>query len=323
MFNDTDAQRPFERGDTFGFRLVKYRSPPRSELLAMVMREMRDYGKERPVDDAAFRIFAGLYGYDRSALDARIESTVDADRWRIERVSFNAAYRNERMSALIYTPKNAPQPWQVVIHFPGSGALHARSSADIGTNSFSYIIKSGRALVYPIYKSTYERGDGLISDNQDRSRNYRDHVIMWAQDLSRALDYAETRKDLDVQRLALHGVSWGAALGPLLAAVEPRIRTVVLVSGGLEFQPTLPEVDPFNFAAHARQPTLIVNGRYDFFFPVESSQQPLYRSLGAPEQQKRLVIAEGGHTPPQDLLVRETIDWLDRYLGPVGSPRSN
>jgi hypothetical protein len=29
------------------------------------------------------------------------------------------------------------------------------------------------------------------------------------------------------------------------------------------------------------------------------------------------VVAEGGHWPPQDLLVKETVDWLDRYLGPV------
>ena len=133
------------------------------------------------VDEATFRIYAGLYGYDKTALESRVESVADADRWRIERVGFAAAYRGERMSALIYTPKNVPPPWQVVIYFPGSGALHARSSADLSTGVFSYVLKSGRALVYPIYKSTYERGDGLASDNQDPTRNYRDHVLMWAQ----------------------------------------------------------------------------------------------------------------------------------------------
>ncbi len=232
-------------------------------------------------------------------------------------MSFTAAYRGERMSALVYTPKNVPPPWQVVIHFPGSGALHARSSAEVGTATFNFIVKSGRAIVYPIYKSTYERGDGLASDNQDRTRNYRDHVLMWAQDLSRALDYVETRTDLDARHIAFHGVSWGGALGPLMAAVEPRIRAVVLVSGGLEFQPSLPEVDPLNFAPHMRQPTLMLNGRYDFSFPVETSQRPLFQFLGARAQDKRHVVAEGGHWPPQDLLVKETIDWLDRYLGPV------
>ena len=319
MFNDADAQPPFHREATFGFRLARYPQPVRPELLAPLPRQMRDYSKEQPVDDAAYRIYAGLYGYDKAALESRVESVTDAARWRVERVSFAAAYRGERVPALIYTPKNVPPPWQVVIHFPGSGALHARSSADLGTEAFSYVVKSGRALIYPIYKSTYERGDGLASDNQDMTRNYRDHVLMWTQDLSRALDYVETRKDLDAGRIAFHGVSWGAGIGPLIAAVEPRIRAVVLVSGGLEFQPTLPEVDPLNFAPRVRQPTLMLNGRYDFFFPVETSQLPLFRLLGAPEKDKRQVIAEGGHWPPQDLLVKETIDWLDRYLGPVRS----
>ena len=317
MFNDADAQPPFEREATFGFRLARYPRPLRKELLAPVEREMRDYGKERPVDERAFRIYAGLYGYDKAALDARVESVAEADRWRIERVSFTAAYRGERMAAAIFTPKNVPPPWQVVVHFPGSGALHMRSSADLGTGTFNFIIKSGRALVYPIYKSTFERGDGLASDNQNKTRHYRDHVLMWAQDLSRALDYVETRKDLDARRVAFHGVSWGGALGPLMAAVETRIKVVVLVSGGLEFQPTLPEVDPFNFAPRVRQPTLMLNGRYDFAFPVETSQLPLFQLLGTAASDKRQVIAEGGHWPPQDLLVKETIDWLDRYLGPV------
>jgi len=317
MFNDADAQPPFLRDATFGFRLAQYSRPVRQDLLDPLQREMRDYSREHPVDDSAFRIYAGLYGYDKKELRSRVESVTEADRWRIERVSFDAAYRGERMSALIFTPKDVPPPWQVVVHFPGSGALHARSSAEVGTATFSFLLKSGRAVVYPIYKSTYERGDGLASDNQDRTRNYRDHVLMWVQDLSRALDYVGTRRDLDDKRIAFHGVSWGGALGPVIAAVEPRIRAVVLVSGGLEFQSTLPEVDPLNFAPHVRQPTLMLNGRYDFFFPVETSQLPLFRALGAPARDKRQVIAEGGHWPPQDLLVKETVDWLDRYLGPV------
>jgi dienelactone hydrolase len=319
MFNDEDAQPPLEREANFGFRLARYPRPVRPELLAALPHEQRDYATERPVGDEAFHIFAGLYGYDPSPLDARSESSTDAGRWRVERVSYTTAYRGERMQALLFTPKNVPPPWQVVVFFPGSGALHTRSSEDLTAGSYNFVFKSGRALVFPIYKSTYERGDGLASDNQDASRAYRDHVLMWAQDFSRTLDWVETRKDLDKDRIAYLGVSWGGALGPLLAALEPRVRAVVLVSGGLEFQKTLPEVDPFNFAPRARQPTLMINGRYDFFFPVETSQVPLFRLMGAPTQDKRQIIAEGGHAPPADLVVKETVDWLDRYLGSVRS----
>src|SRR5260370_36019700 len=127
MFNDADAQPPFEREGTFGFRLAQYRKPVRQELLAPLQHEMRDYAKEHPVDEAAFGIYSGLYGYDKAALESRVESVTDADRWRIERVSFAAAYRGARKSALVYTPKDGPPPWQVILHFPRPVAPPARS----------------------------------------------------------------------------------------------------------------------------------------------------------------------------------------------------
>ena len=92
---------------------------------------------------------------------------------------------------------------------------------------------------------------------------YRDHVIQWSKDLGRTIDYIESRKDLDREKIAFYGLSWGAALGPLLLAVEDRIKIGVLVAGGLLLHRSLPEADVFNFAPYARQPMLMVNGRYD------------------------------------------------------------
>jgi hypothetical protein len=39
--------------------------------------------------------------------------------------------------------------------------------------------------------------------------------------------------------------------------------------------------------------------------------------LGTPEKDKRHVVFESGHVPPADMLIKEVLDWLDRYLGPV------
>jgi len=58
----------------------------------------------------------------------------------------------------------------------------------------------------------------------------RDHV---AKDASRALDYAETRWELDHGKVAYYGYSWGSVMGALIPAVEPRIKTCVLALGGL------------------------------------------------------------------------------------------
>jgi len=61
----------------------------------------------------------------------------------------------------------------------------------------------------------------------------------------------------------------------------------------------------------------MVNGRDDYIFPLETSQIPLFRHLGAPEKDKRHFVVEGGHGPLTQEVVRETLAWLDRYLGPV------
>ena len=65
-------------------------------------------------------------------------------------------------------------------------------------------------------------------------------------------------------------------------------------------------------------PFLMLNGKDDFRFPLETSQQPLFKAIGTPEKDKRLVLYDGGHDTVTRLdAVKEALDWLDRYVGPV------
>src|SRR5262249_43790238 len=159
----------------------------------------------------------------------------------------------------LFLPRHSAQPYQTVVFFPGSSAIYQRSSEELTLmRVVSPVVSSGRALVYPIYKSTYERGDALSNPAPSMTAFYRDHVIQWSKDLGRTIDYIETRKELDAQRIALYGVSWSAKFVPLLAAVENRVKIGILLGGGLSMQPSLPEAEPFNFAPYARQPMLMV-----------------------------------------------------------------
>ncbi len=315
MFIDQDAQSPWDRRPNYGFRCVKLSGPPPLAALARIEPEFRDYAKEKPVPDEVFRAYKGLYAYDKGNLDARVEETEVTEDWAREKVSFNAAYGGERVVAYLYLPKNASPPFQTVVYFPGSNAIHA----DKFTLSVyaDFIPKSGRALIAPIYKSTYERRDELKSDYPEPTAFWRDHNVFWSKDVGRSIDYLETRKDVDRSKLAYLGLSWGSAVAPIVLAVEDRFRTAVLESGGLEFQKTLPEADQINFVSRVKIPVLMLNGRYDHFFPVESSQLPFFHLLGTPEKDKKHVIYESGHAPPRKEFIRETLDWLDKYLGPV------
>ena len=171
--------------------------------------------------------------------------------------------------------------------------------------------------MFPIYKSTYERRDGLKSDSQQPTAYWRDHMVAWSKDFGRSVDYLETRADVDSTKMAFLGFSWGAVVGPIMLTVDGRLKAGILAAGGLEFTPALPEADPFNFLSRVRTPVLVLNGRYDHFLPVESSQLPFFRLLGTPDGDKRHVIYDSGHVMPPKDFIRESLDWLDKYLGPV------
>lgn len=61
----------------------------------------------------------------------------------------------------------------------------------------------------------------------------------------------------------------------------------------------------------------MLSGRFDFIFPVGTSQEPMFRLLGTPKEQKRRVLHDSGHDVPRTPMIKETLDWLDHYLGPV------
>jgi len=320
MFVDQDAQSPFDRLATYGFRCVK--EIPGTLLpkaaLEPISFTFRDYAKEKPAADQVFAALKNLYRYDPGPLDAAIEAVDESSaNWTKQKVTFNTAYGNERMSAYVFLPKNTSPPYETVVYFPGANAVYERSSKSLVPFGAQFLVRSGRALVWPIYKSHYERGDGLEYDDPDATARYRDHVIYWAKDLGRTIDYLQTRQDLKLDTLAYFGMSTGAYLGNILPAVESRIKVAVLLSGGFDFEKKLPEVDEINFAPRVKVPTLMVNGRYDHYFPLETSQNVMYRFLGTPEENKRHVVLNGGHWPQYDEVAKEILDWLDKYQGPV------
>ena len=56
--------------------------------------------------------------------------------------------------------------------------------------------------------------------------------------------------------------------------------------------------------------------QYDLF-PTETSTGPFFEMLGTSPEHKRQIFYESTHFVPRTQSVKETLDWLDRYLGPV------
>jgi eukaryotic-like serine/threonine-protein kinase len=319
-FNDSYTQQALDRSSSNGFRCIKELpgSPPATVLMQPISREFRDYTQEKPVDDNTYLSFARQFSYDKTALDAKVDKTIDTETWKAEVVSLSAGYNNERMQLYVYLPKAFTSPLQPVIFFPGSNGIHESHFDPAIINSrLVFLIKSGRALIFPIYKGTFERQDGLKSDLADETVFYKDHVIMWGKEFGRTIDYLETRKDIRADKIAYLGISWGGYMGGIIPAVEKRIKVVVLNVGGMAMGKSLPEVDQLNYLPRIVQPVLMLNGKYDMYFPVETSQKPMFKLLGTAKDDKKMIVYESGHVVPPIEFFKETLAWLDTYLGPV------
>ncbi len=319
MFNFTDAQSPWDRRPNFGFRCMRSQSPSNLAAQQRIESTPRDFWKEKPAKDEIFNAYKELYTYDKDALNARVEQADVTERAKRERVSFDAAYGHERVTAYLFLPRNTSPPWQTVVFFPG-GMATLNDTLDLTSveNAYDFILKSGRAIVVPIYKGTYQRRDGFIP-GRNKPAFFRDHSIAWSKDLGRTLDYLETRRDFDSSKIAYLGYSQGGSQAPVILAIEKRFKAAILLSAGFQLrEQNLPEADGINFDPHVSTPTLVLNGRYDPYFPVETSQRPLFQFMGTPPKDKKLVIYDGGHGAfPRPAAVRESLDWLDKYLGRV------
>ena len=317
MYQEPDARSPFDRSATNGVRLIKHMEagPKLEALTAPITFETIDYRNFKPVSDAVFRIYEGLYSYDQTPLDAKIESQDDSSPyWRRQRISFNAAYGSERVIAFLFLPKSGTPPYQTVVFFPGSNAQRFHTFEDSQLTAVDFLIKSGRALMFPEYKNTYER----LTQPPDAGTNAeRDDTIAQAKDLRRSVDYLASRPEIDHDRLAYYGLSWGGINGAIMTTIEGRFKVAVFLAGGCDNDKILPEVDPMNYAPHVKIPVLMLNGRYDFEIPLDTCQEPFFRLLGTSPQSKRHILFESGHAAPLTPVFKETLDWLDRYLGSV------
>jgi dienelactone hydrolase len=270
-----------------------------------------------------FRAYRSLYAYDKAPLLPRIEATEEAADWRREKLSFAAAYGHERVPAYLFLPKHVRPPYQAVVFFPSARVQFMPSSAQLGDMAFvDYVIQSGRAVIYPIYQATYERLNSAEFGREmmlAAASRRRDVLIQQTQDVERAVDYLASRPDIDASRIGYLGVSMGTAYGVIIGALEDRFKVLVWLDGGLFLDRPVVGTDQVDFAPRIKKPVLMVNGRYDFVFPLDAAQLPLFKLLGTPDADKRHVTFDTPHdvSAAHSQLSREVLAWLDKYLGVV------
>jgi predicted esterase len=321
----TAAAPPLDRSPANGFRLAIIRDPSDTRTRSFTPPLSNQLAPDRqPVSAETFAAYATFFAYDRVPLNSVVEAEDTTRLWVRQRITFDSPYGDDREVLYLYLPTSGSPPYQTVFFWPGAAA-YLVDSIDENTLPVDFIVRSGRALAIPVYAGTYERINDRGPPFAPASQiAYRQNVIEGVIDLRRSLDYLETRSDIDPSGFAYFGYSQGGVNAPMVLSQEPRLRVAV---GYVAFVPSPPApnaleppVDPLNALPHVRVPMLLLTGEFDSTAPLENARR-YFELLGTPASDKKHVVEPGGHFVPREQLVRETLDWLDRYLGPPRNQR--
>jgi len=314
---DDTAAPPEDRSTGNGIRLMTTADEPdvAARLRAPVeARTTVSATSPPPVTDEVYAAYRRVFDYGDKPLNASIDAVDRSRLWTRERIQVDAGYGTERLPIHLYVPTTGSPPFQAVVYWPGWDTFWLNDIDDYFARQIDFLVKSGRVVAFPVYKGTFERRLQQAQLPPFDSVEYRDNTIEAVKDLRRTVQYLHTRSEIDHAALAFLGYSWGGVNAPLALAQEPRLKVGVIEIGLLPKMPSTPEVDPVNALPRVHQPTLLLSGEFDPLVPLDNANR-YFALLGTPAGDKRHVVAIGGHFIPRELLIRETVGWLDRHLG--------
>lgn len=323
LYQDVYTVDPLNRAPQNGLRLMHtFGEPIEPALLdpVILVRES-ELTRREPINDDAFEAmrfqFTHALGRPQSVKSEVIEQN---DTWVAEEVLLS--FGTEQVVTLyVVKPVGTMTKLQPVIYMPHGGAFEKMPNRDMLAHVpyLDFIVRAGRALVIPIWTNTAQRYTPFPKDPAAIADRDRRTALAWHEDAAIAIDYLETREDIDASGVGYVGTSSGAINGPIVLSMEQRFSAAILIAGGIPHSRLRhPMYDPINYAPRVSIPVLMVNGRYDHLFLYENSQKRMFDLLGTSAKDKDHLIFDTGHFDfPRNQVAHEVSDWFDRYLGPV------
>ena len=280
---------------------------------------------------------------EKTDLQATVTGTTEHDEFRVERLHFQSR-PGLYVTGNLYLPKKIDKPLPAILYVCGHGRVKK--------NGVSY----GNKVHYHHHGSWFAR-NGYVCLTIDTLQlgeiegihhgTYREGMWWWlnrgytpagveAWNCVRALDYLESRKEVDASRIGVTGRSGGGAYSWWIAAIDERIKCAVPVAGITDLQNHVVDgcveghcdcmfmVNTYRWdysmvaALVAPRPLLISNTDTDRIFPLDgvyrtyTDVRHIYRLYGEADK-VALNITAGGHKDTQELRVH-AFRWLNHHL---------
>lgn len=299
------SQNAWNRSSYNGIRLVKKIESDNSGEIFYKREKLRNFYENYRTTEKEWDLIESLFMYDKNNINFEHLETSKVTDQEFYCRSSNITSSNFTMPVhhLLSDPEIKSK--KALIYFPGSNAL-LRDKITYPT-WMTEMVNSGVDVIFPEYLSTYSRQDGIVTDIGNTTMNYRDHLITWVKEVRYAVDYAIQNG----YEPHYFGVSWGGQVGVNILAIEDRFKTGILYVGGISLDNVREEIQPEKYAARIKTPTLLLNGRYDFYFPYQSSQLPLFNLMNLDNNSKRHVVVDYAHYVPTHIVREETLEWIN------------
>jgi hypothetical protein len=303
---------PFDRSPTNGVRLAVTRDERGvHEILQQAVNPDEKPVITTPASDEVFAAFLSNFDQGVEPLNASIDGLESAGQWTRQRISFDRG-DGERIDLLLYLPDSDAGRNPVMLFWPSSLA-RMLTSLDNYRMPLDFLLRNGWAVALPVLEATYYRDRAPAARASAVAR--RDQFIRQVREMRRTIDYLETRPDLDTGKLGFYGFSWGGGVGPIMLAVEPRLKVGVLNQAGYWVGSSY-DIDLAHYLPRVRQPVLQFNGYFDETYLYEERAKPFFDLLGS--ESKKHVVEPTGHFAPNSVVIRETLAWLDQHLDESG-----
>jgi cephalosporin-C deacetylase-like acetyl esterase len=275
---------------------------------------------------------------ERTPLKAQITGVLDKGSYLVEKIAFQSM-PGIYVTGNLYIPKQREGKLPAIVYVCGHSysphgdkTAYQRHGISFAKNGYVAFILDSIQIA-----ETFALHHGVHSQDMFDwyARGYTPAgVEVW--NAMRAIDYLETRPEVDPDRVGMTGRSGGAGMSIFTAAVDPRVKVVVPVMGISTYAANVKNNTQrlhcdcmfcINVHKHdmlhqgaliAPRPLLLAHGVKDDLFPVEGYREfarvmdQLYAGYGKSQEFQNIEV-DTGHAD-SDFLREQAIRWFDQYL---------